>query len=190
MSDSENTVPYGYCQCGCGNPVRTNYTRSWLAKGEVKGEPRRFISGHNRRLTGPDYFVEDHGFISPCWIWAKNVDLRTGYGRLMVNYKTIGAHRWMFEREVGPIPDGLTLDHLCRIPTCVNPEHLEPVPGGVNAMRGDNPWAKNARKTHCKHGHEFTPENTYVGTDGGRRCRKCKRRDQMKYRRKLSQRKE
>lgn len=70
---------------------------------------------------------------------------------------------------VGEIPPGLTLDHLCRNKVCVNPDHLDPVPGRVNTLRA------RALITHCKQGHEFTEENTYVWTNGWRKCRVCMR---------------
>jgi hypothetical protein len=103
-----------------------------------------------------------------CWEWLglKN----RGYGL----YSRYRAHRYAYEQLVGPIPDGLTLDHLCRNPGCVNPAHLEPCTAVENAMRGNSPPAANARKTHCKYGHELTPENTYYPPRGGRECRTCK----------------
>lgn len=83
------------------------------------------------------------------------------------------AHRVFYEHHVGPIPLGLTIDHLCKVTRCVNPDHLEPVTQRVNTLRGDGPSAVNARKTHCPHGHEYTPDNTYVRKAGGRICKTC-----------------
>lgn len=120
-----------------------------------------------------------------CWLWT---GARThGYGNFYVplgdgKYKQIQAHRWAYEALVGPIPDGATLDHLCHtraITTCrdgkacphrrcVRPDHLEPIPLAINIQRGGN-----GTKTHCKRGHEFTPENTYIMKNGGRSCRAC-----------------
>ena len=90
-----------------------------------------------------------------CWSWL-GARSQTGYGRFWVDGKTVKAHRWAYEHLVGPIPDGLTIDHLCRVRSCVNPAHLEPVSNRVNVLRGDAPAARNARKTHCVRGHEFT----------------------------------
>lgn len=84
------------------------------------------------------------------------------------------AHRVAFELIRGCIPNGLVLDHLCRNRGCVNPDHLEPVTFRENIMRGVGYTAQQARKTHCRHGHEFTVENTYVWR-GGRICRTCRR---------------
>lgn len=108
-----------------------------------------------------------------CWYWTGQTrDGRYGLFRFRTDGYQV-AHRWSYEHFVGPIPDGLTLDHLCRVTMCVNPDHLEPVTLQENILRSDNPPAQNARKTHCIHGHEFTPENTKVAKDGHRACRAC-----------------
>lgn len=108
-----------------------------------------------------------------CWEWTGT---RTyGYGRFRLRGKYVQAHRLMYELLVGPIPDGLQLDHLCRNRACVRPSHLEPVTQRENILRGEGPTANNATKTHCRYGHEFTPENTYQVKTGGRFCRACAR---------------
>jgi HNH endonuclease len=112
---------------------------------------------------------------TPCQEWAAG-RTTAGYGVLgtKVNGKRIYAHRHAYEVAYGPIPDGYVIDHLCRNRACVNPEHLEAVVKSVNDLRGLSPNAENARKTHCKRGHEFTAENTRVrGTR--RSCRQCDR---------------
>lgn len=106
-----------------------------------------------------------------CWEWT--ACRNDGYGQLRVVGRTVWAHRYAYERFVGPIQDGLVLDHLCRNPGCVNPAHLEPVTNRENLLRGDTIPALNASKTHCKRGHEFTGRNTGRQPSGGRRCRAC-----------------
>lgn len=119
-----------------------------------------------------------------CWFWTGTVDT-SGYAvlarHLRGRWRNTLAHRFAYELLVGPIPEGLQLDHLCRIRYCVNPEHMEVVTLQENLRRGFGFAAVNSRKTHCIHGHEFTPENTYV-FDGHRRCRACHRRDASAYR--------
>ena len=108
-----------------------------------------------------------------CWIWTGALT-RGGYGKTKVLGRTTVAHRYCYEQLVGPIPEGLQLDHLCRVRACVNPDHLEPVTCQENLLRGETFQAANAAKTHCPSGHEYTPANT-LSDSGGRGCRTCKR---------------
>lgn len=109
-----------------------------------------------------------------CWWWTGA--LSVGYGQLHHDGKPRGAHRLSYEWFVGPIPDGLHLDHLCRRPSCVNPDHLEPVSCGENLRRGEGFTGVNSRKARCEYGHPFDAENTYRRPDGRRECRTCARR--------------
>ena len=112
-----------------------------------------------------------------CWLWTGRLSSH-GYGecRIKRNGKPIRfAHRVAYYLFVGPIPEGLQLDHLCRVRHCVNPEHLEPVTSRENILRSPFTVASRwAQRTHCNYGHEFTPENTGM-RKGNRFCRTCKR---------------
>ena len=115
-----------------------------------------------------------------CWLWTAYT--QNGYGRFWVGNKMRKAHRVAYEMSVGMIPEGLTLDHLCRVRNCVNPAHLEPVTAKENTLRGDAVGAINSAKTHCKQGHPFEGENLYIGPDGKRKCRSCGRAKAERYR--------
>jgi hypothetical protein len=117
-----------------------------------------------------------------CWDWLQST--RRGYGRCwpVDGIPERVAHRIAYTLEHGPIPDGLTIDHLCRNRRCCNPAHLEAVTERENILRGTCPAAENARKTHCNRGHEFTPENTYDKREGQRQCKTCMRdNDRRRY---------
>ena len=117
---------------------------------------------------------------SGCWLWEAPND-GDGYGQMSIGGKHVRVHRFAYELLVGPIPPGLQLDHLCRVRACVNPMHLEPVTSRENSMRGDAVQARNAAKSHCVNGHEFTAANTYTAK-GYRECRACAR-ERMQRRR-------
>lgn len=131
--------------------------------------------------------------VSPmgCWQWVP-CQARGGYGYFESGGKMKGAHRIAYQHWKGPIPKDLQVDHLCRNPTCVNPAHLEAVTGRENILRGIGASAINARRTHCKYGHEFTKENTrpFLQKNGivSRGCRACLRSYGLKYRAKIKER--
>lgn len=119
----------GYCWCGCGN--KTSIAANTNHKmGVIKGNPKRYLQGHQARLAAEDYLEEDRGYDTPCWIWQLHI-MKGGYGRLSgrVNGKhtPVFAHRLYYERRFGPIQKGLQVHHLCRVRSCVNPDHLQAV---------------------------------------------------------------
>ncbi len=112
-----------------------------------------------------------------CWVWQGAKKLGYGQFRLDGRHgKIVQAHRYAYEFCVGLIPVGLQLDHLCRVPSCVNPDDLEVVTSRENTLRGVSPSAQAARRTHCPQGHPYDQENTYVSPQGVRECRECNRR--------------
>lgn len=127
---------------------------------------------------------------SGCWLWI-GTSGRCGYGRFHKTGQRVNvmSHRFAYEALVGPIPDGLQLDHLCRTPACVNPAHLEPVTPKENTLRGESFAARNAIAMHCQKGHEFTPDNTLVRPSGWRECRICARSAAARFRKRYGKRK-
>ncbi len=123
-------------------------------------------------------------FLGPCWIWTLAPD-KHGYGQFGTweqnRKRTYRAHKWSYEDVVGLVPDGLELDHLCKVPMCVRPDHLEPVTHRENLLRGRTITARNAAVTHCPKGHEYDEENTGRTIRGSRYCRRCDREGQRRY---------
>lgn len=136
----------------------------------------RFWSKVDKDGPVPDYAPE----LGSCWLWTGL--LQKGYGRFSVDQRYQFAHRFSLSLVGRVVPSGYHTDHLCRIRACVNPTHLDIVTPQMNLLRGDTIPARNAAKTHCKHGHEFTPENTYRRTDNaGRQCRVCIRASRARF---------
>lgn len=155
----------------------------WKATGDVEADRpvrevipdpvERFWSKVDRGDGGAD----------DCWLWT-GVKSHDGYGITTHDSTRTYAHRFAWELLVGPIPEGMTLDHLCRVRGCVRaPEHLSVVTIQENMRRGMGLAAVNARKTHCKYGHPFDEQNTWVGRKGQRKCRTCMRLAKRKARR-------
>ena len=116
-----------------------------------------------------------------CWIFGHRND-ENSYGiTRRAESDWMAVHRFVYEKYKGPIPDGLQLDHLCRVRSCVNPDHLEPVTNQINVCRAPKVIAARAALC-CRHGHEWTPENTYIQSSSGTRvCRKCVAESQRRY---------
>jgi hypothetical protein len=122
----------------------------------------------------PDEFwasVQRRGDID-CWPWVGRIDHK-GYGEYRPYFGgreySLRAHRVSYELLVGPIPDGLVIDHLCRVRNCVNPAHLEPVTNQENVRRG---FAAEQRST-CRNGHPYEPGSYRLRSGRWRICRAC-----------------
>lgn len=110
-----------------------------------------------------------------CWLWMGGASDQ-GYGQVYQDGRAHYVHRIVATHHYGPIPDGMVVDHKCRMRLCCNPDHLGVVTHRENTMRGTNPSAEKARKTHYLNGHAFTSENTRISKLGTRNCRTCTRR--------------
>lgn len=107
-----------------------------------------------------------------CWMWIGGLDWH-GYGYFTAYQRRRQAHIISYEIYKGGIPMGLELDHLCRNPGCINPAHLEAVTHKTNILRGQTIMAENAKKTHCKRGHELAGNNLHINKKGERKCKAC-----------------
>lgn len=140
-TDDVPNVVYGHCRCGCGQKTSLA-PQTYTSKGIRKGEPMPYVHGHNRRCHRLDaYEVREAGHSTPCWLWTGVVNSFNGYGYYSSGSRGVSlhrAHKAVYEARIGPVPDGLELDHLCRNKTCVNPEHLEPVTHTENIRRRCN----------------------------------------------------
>jgi hypothetical protein len=148
--------------------------------------PPRFISVIDRFMSHVEKVTE-----SGCWIWM-GATHNYCYGAFILNGRSRAAHRVAYALFKEPIPEGLTIDHLCGVTYCVNPLHLEAVTNAVNAMRAGGIWLAIAASTQarsskpaCVRGHLFTDRNTYRDAAGVRYCRECRKQHSQSLRDRL-----
>lgn len=161
------------CECGCGQETSIIYKTNGQ-RGDVRGAHRRYLPYHHlRSAKDEDRYVVN--LETGCWEFKGSK--RWGYGMMQhpLKHKVVMAHRYFWEKEHGPVPDGLELDHLCRVRRCVNPSHLEPVTRRENIVRGVNQIARQVRQTHCKRGHLLEGWNILTTKTTARRCRECRK---------------
>jgi len=135
-------------------------------RGRIVDLDVRIAMGRTRRTYNQNttqYLID---LETGCWVWQRS-RTKAGYGQVPADGKMLYSHRVYYGDYVGPIPDGLVLDHLCKNPACCNPDHLEPVTQAENMRR--------SRRSSCSHGHEMTGDNVYVAPGGTRQCRECRR---------------
>jgi hypothetical protein len=119
-----------------------------------------------------------------CWIWQLKLHSQ-GYARMSVNGRGTYVHRLSYQIWIGPIAEGLQIDHLCRVRSCCNPWHLEAVTPRTNSLRGESVAARAAKVKQCPHGHPYEGSNLIIKKDGSRGCRECHRDGGRRYSEKL-----
>lgn len=179
--------------CVCAGCENIAIARGWCTKHYTRfrrhGDPETMTRVRGSGAVEERFWIHvDRRGPNECWPWTAS--LRRGHGKFWDGTRMVPARRYAYELLVGPIPESMDLDHTCHNGTschkgdscphrrCVNPAHLEPVPRRENIVRGDGPALRRAAtmsRTHCKNGHEYTPENTSVRADGTRRCLTCQR---------------
>lgn len=148
--------------------------RRWKRNGDPRITRRIFGRDNEATLLKLEQRMEVDPSTS-CWIWS-GAKIPDGYGQVRHQGKPAAVHRVAYSLLVGPIPEGLTLDHLCRRRDCFNPDHLEPVTAIENTRRGDHKTShRNRVKTHCKRGHPLAGDNLVCTSQGKRQCRMCNR---------------
>ena len=139
--------------------------------------PRKYFKVALRKKFNCGWILAEE---TGCWIWMGAPDVTTGYGSISeptaTGFRKIMAHRasWFLHR--GPIPDGMHIDHVCRVRMCVNPDHLRVVTPKQNVLENSlGITARNKGKSHCPMGHPYSGDNLRTRKDGSRQCRTCRR---------------
>lgn len=190
LSPHRNAIPQRHhpkTHCRWGHPFNAAnlYVRKngkWMCRAcrRERAMVRRRASGIRPRLPTALRFYSKVSVVGDCWIWTGKQNNR-GYGVFRSQGKEGYAHRWAFEDAEGHIPSDMEIDHLCRIPLCVRPSHLEVVSHQENVARGDS-----RRRSHCPHGHSYSGSNLYVNPYTGKRlCRTCHRASDRRRRERL-----
>lgn len=166
------------CLCVCGKNV--SVASCHLISGHTKGcgcfRPSKDPAERFWKKVDKTVLCPVPGLKGNCWIWTAG-KTTFGYGAFAITKsETLHAHTFSLRLAGRPEPPaGYEPDHLCRVPACVNPDHLEIVSHQINVLRGKGPCAKNSIKTRCKRGHDLSGENLKETIDSrGRRSRRCR----------------
>lgn len=175
MITLESLIAAGMCICACGQPAPIS-DRNRPALGVVRGQPGRLVLGHSSspfRLDRPKWEVDE---ATGCWLWTSTLN-DDGYGTTAPNPEKF-AHRGVYHRLLGPVPEGMELDHLCRVRRCVNPDHLEPVAQAKNKGRAHGwKFGPTGEALTCGRGHDLTTSGAFYvppGDSARRECRACR----------------
>lgn len=144
-----------------------NYTGPEIRRNESLAKDVREWGG----MTPLERFMFRVEKTDSCWNWTGRVS--RGYSVFTIGKLTILGHRYIYRHFKGDIPDGLTIDHLCKNKLCVNPDHLEPVTMRENLARSNSISSVNRAKTHCPNNHPYDDRNTLFAKDGSRICKEC-----------------
>lgn len=180
-SNSTKLKPVRLCEFGgCEKPHNSHGLCCGHCKQRRLGKPLKPLRHMRKKGTPPEIVYDEveckvPGLVGPCRIWRYHKD-DDEYGIVSFNGKSVKVHRYVWERDVGPIPEGMMIDHRCRVRSCCNSNHHRVVTQQVNATENvaNHSWQINAAKTRCKRGHPFSKANTYVSKNGSRQCRACK----------------
>lgn len=159
----------------CKDLCRGHYEQSY------RGIPLKPLRFRRKINTPPIIEYEENPCLNPklegeCHVFKGHKD-KKGYGHVLLNGNSYGVHRYVWEQQIGPIPEGMVIDHQCRNSSCCNVKHLRVVTHQINSTENvvGIAWQLEAAKTHCKWGHPFNEENTHITKQGKRHCRVCDR---------------
>jgi hypothetical protein len=158
-------------ECGVDGCTKPPVSRGWCHTHYLRWYKTGTTQLRSRSRPSEERFLLKVQKGESCWLWT--AAKTHGYGLFWNGTRQVPAHKFSYEFYVGPVPEGLQLDHLCRVRACVNPLHLEPVTCRENLLRGAGRTAINAARTHCPYGHPYSGDNLYLKPNGNRECRTC-----------------
>lgn len=184
MSEQENTLqPLTSSQ----REFVEESVRTTVQDGHARNVVSEVARGLHPGLAGAiDRFFAKVEFSQECWLWRASINPVSGYGNFQLGGKggPSGAHHVAHVLLIGPVPEGLVLDHLCRVRPCVNPWHVQPVTQRENVRRGASSALNKQRarlQVACLRGHPLSGENLRITGAGTRECKACRREASRKW---------